>query len=101
MDNLTHDLEELLLTKSLTDAERDSVEHALDEGYASLSDDEKSSIRRALNRKAAQVRMSPLQRYRAHRRDIALATRHHTHRRPAAPAVRDFVPCSHGEGAHI
>ncbi len=88
MDNLIADLENLLLTQSLSEAEHDSVEHALDEGYLSLSDEEKSMIRRLLNRKAAEGHMSPLQRYRAHRKDIARATVHQlrtrSNRRPAA-----------------
>ncbi len=88
MDNLIADLENLLLTQSLSEAEHDSVEHALDEGYLALSDKEKALLRRLLNRKAAEAHLSPLQRYRAHRQDIARATIHQLRtrsaRRPAA-----------------
>lgn len=84
MDNMIADLENLLLTQSLSEDEHDSVEHALDEGYLSLSEDEKSLLRRLLNRKAAGNNMSPLQRYRAHRNDIARATMHQMHARQAA-----------------
>lgn len=73
------ELENLLLTQSLSEDEHDSVEHALDEGYACLNDEEKSLIRRLLNRKAAGRQLSPLQRYRAHRKDIAMATAHLKH----------------------
>lgn len=76
MDNLNFDLEELLLTQSLDNDEHDTVERALDEGYSALSADEKSLIRRALNRKSANVRVSPLQRYRTQRKRIARATVH-------------------------
>ncbi len=87
MDNMIADLENLLLTQSLTEDEHDSVEHALDEGYMSLSEDEKSMIRRLLNRKAAGRNISPLQRYRAHRQQIAKATVHQMRARSARQAA--------------
>lgn len=88
MDNLNLDLEELLLTQSLDNEEHDTVERALDEGYAALSAEEKSLIRRALNRNAANARVSPLQRYRTQRKRIARATLHQKQAHHTARAVQ-------------
>lgn len=77
MEDMNRELEDLLLTRSLSDSEHDTIEHALDDGYDALSDKEKSMIRRLLNRKAAGRVTSPLARYRAHRSEIAAATMHH------------------------
>lgn len=85
MTDMTRELEDLLLTRSLSDAEHDSVEHALDEGYDALNDKERALVRRLLNRKAATQASSPLARYRAHRGEIAQATSHQLRKVPATP----------------
>ena len=77
MDEMTEALENLLLCQSLDRSDRDCVERALEEGYDALSEETRSRLRRLLNRQAVGSALSPLQRYRAHRQEVALATRHH------------------------
>lgn len=53
MTDMNQTLEDLLTTADLSRTERDSVEQALDEGYAALDERHKSCIRRLLNSNAA------------------------------------------------
>lgn len=67
MDEMQSNLEELLLCSSLSIDQHDLIERCLDEGYDSLSAEDKSTIRRLLNRRAASLGSSALQRWRARR----------------------------------
>ncbi len=68
MEEMTQTLEDLLLCESLPCEHRDLIERCLEEGYAALSEDDKSSIRRLLNRRAASLGSTALQRWRERRR---------------------------------
>lgn len=66
IDEMNEALEALLLRDTVGSEDRDRVEQALDEGYDSLSDADKSRIRRLLNQQAARPQ-GALQRYRERR----------------------------------
>ncbi len=68
MEEMTQTLEDLLLCESLPCEHRDLIERCLEEGYAALSEDDKSTIRRLLNRRAASLGSTALQRWRERRR---------------------------------
>ena len=68
MDEMTQRLEELLLCESLSPDDHDLIERCLEEGYAELAEDDKSTIRRLLNRSAASLGSTALQRWRERRR---------------------------------
>ncbi len=53
MNDMNLALETLLLCQSIGGDERDIVERALDEGYDSLAAEDKSKVRRLLNRQSA------------------------------------------------
>ena len=53
MQDLVDALERLQLCESLSKSHRDLIECCLDEGYETLSLDDKSTIRRLLNQQAA------------------------------------------------
>ncbi len=85
MQDLISALERLLLCESLTNAQRDVAERCLDEGYEPLSAEDKSQIRRMLNRQAA----SPggaLKRWRERKQQEA--ARKHPHEQPTTRASR-------------
>lgn len=67
MEDMTQTLEMMLLCESLSNAEHDCVERALEEGYEYLADKDRALIRRLLNRRAAKTSLTPLQRYRLRR----------------------------------
>ncbi len=74
MEDMIASLEELMLCSSLTMEQHDLIERCLDEGYDNLSQEDKSSIRRLLNRRAASLGSSALQRWRERRQQAKTTT---------------------------
>ena len=87
MDEMTLELEELVVCASLDADDRDCVEQALDDGYLSLSPEKKSRIRRLLNQRAACPGLSVMQRYRMRRQSAESFSREGVRRRAQAAGV--------------